>query len=827
MSDPRRRLLCPEVVQSSAMDCGPAALQALAAGCGLELGYARLREACRTEVDGTSIDALEELARRVGLDATQLMVRPDALLERGAGLLPAIVVVQLEGGLLHFVVAWRRIGPFVQVMDPAIGRRWLRCERFREELFVHDHLLAKAEWDAAQAAAPPAERPDLEVRPASPDPRDGTPRVALRGAVLVAVRGRRATAGETLPPELARAVGERPPRPWRTLAAIAWQRAPLATIGLLLAALLAAAGGLAEGFVLNALLEIGRDLAAPLQRAAAGGLLLALLAALLLLEAGLASGVQRSGRALEAEVRTRFHAKIARLEMRWFSGRPLSDLAERGHALALLRELPLLAVELLRGAATLLFAAGALAWLAPSLALPAAIAAVVALLVPLLFAPALSERDLRLRTHAGVLARFVVDALQGLAPIRAHAAEATLEREHERLLGEWSRSAHRHLGVSLALERSALAIGLLAAGFLLARFARGGGAPNQALLVAWWALALPAAGAEMARALRRLPALRSVVLRLLEPLTAPERDDVDSAAESPAKTAGAAPAAARSAAPARGVALRFEAVSVAVGGHLLLRDIDLAIAAGEEVAIVGASGAGKSSLLALLLGFHRASSGRITVDGRPLEGAGDGGGDGGGVAQLRRATAWVDPTVELWNESLLDNLLYGHPADRSVDAATLAADADLKGLLATLPDGLLTPLGERGGLVSGGEGQRVRFGRALSTPAPRLVLLDEPFRGLGSEQRRRLLATARARFRGATLLFVSHDLAAAAEFPRVLVVDDGRIVEDGAPAELEQRADGRFRALRAAEAALRDELFGRDFRHVALEGGVLREEVAP
>ncbi|MBL8840845.1 MAG: ATP-binding cassette domain-containing protein [Planctomycetes bacterium] len=827
MSDPRRRFLCPEVVQSSAMDCGPAALQALAAGCGLELGYARLREACRTEVDGTSIDALEELARRVGLDATQLMVRPDALLERGAGLLPAIVVVQLEGGLLHFVVAWRRLGPFVQVMDPAIGRRWLRCERFREELFVHDHLLARSEWDAAQAAAPAAERPDLEVRPASPDPRDGTPRVALRGAVLVAVRGRRATAGETLPPELARAVGERPPRPWRTLAAIAWQRAPFATIGLGLAALLAAAGGLAEGFVLNALLEIGRDLAAPLQRAAAGGLLLALLAALLLLEAGLASGVQRSGRALEAEVRTRFHAKIARLEMRWFSGRPLSDLAERGHALALLRELPLLAVELLRGATTLLFAAGALAWLAPALALPAAIAAVVALLVPLLFAPALAERDLRLRTHAGVLARFVVDALQGLAPIRAHAAEATLEREHERLLGEWSRSAHRHLGVALAMERSALAIGLLAAGFLLARFARGGGAPNQALLVAWWALALPAAGAEMARALRRLPALRSVVLRLLEPLTAPERDDVDHAGGAPASANGqasasangAAPAAALSAAPTCGVALRFEGVSVAVGGHLLLRDVDLAVAAGEAVAIVGASGAGKSSLLALLLGFHRASSGRITVDGGEFDAA--------AVAALRRATAWVDPTVELWNESLLDNLLYGHPADRSVDAATLAADADLKGLLAALPDGLLTPLGERGGLVSGGEGQRVRFGRALATPAPRLVLLDEPFRGLGSEQRRRLLATARARFRGATLLFVSHDLAAAADFPRVLVVDDGRIVEDGAPAELEQRADGRFHALRAAEAALRDELFGREFRHVALEGGVLREEVAP
>ncbi len=811
MSDVRRRFLCPEVVQSSAMDCGPAALQALAAGCGIELGYARLREACRTEVDGTSIDSLEDLARRVGLDAVQMMARPDQLLEKASDLLPAIVVVRLEGGLLHFVVAWRRVGAYVQVMDPAIGRLWLRCDRFLADLFVHEHAMPKAEWDAAHAAAAPDERPDLEVRPAPPDPRDGTARVALRGAVLVAVRGRRETADEPLPPELARAVGERPPRPWRALAGLAFAHAPLATSCLALATLLAAAGGLAEGFVLNGLLDLGRDLSSPLQRAGAGGLLLALLAALLLLEVGLASGVMRSGRALEARVRTLFHAKIARLEMRWFQGRPLSDLAERGHALALLRELPALAAALLRGAATLLFAAGALAWLEPSLALPAVIAATVALLVPLLFGPALAERDLRQRTHAGVLGRFVVDALQGLAPIRAHAAEATLEREQERLLGEWNRSATRQLGAALAMERSALAIGLLSAGFLLARFARGGGEPTQALLVAWWALALPAAGAEVARALRRLPALRSVVLRLLEPLTAPERPDAD-VAPAPAPAAPQ-PATDR---VERGVELRLEAVSVAVGGHPLLRDLELAIAAGEEVAIVGASGAGKSSLLALLLGFHAPSAGRVTVDGVALDAA--------GVARLRRETAWVDPTVELWNESLLDNLLYGHDPARPVDAAKLAADADLHALLGVLPDGLLTRLGERGGLVSGGEGQRVRFGRALASPSPRLVLLDEPFRGVGREQRRRLLATARARFRGATLLFVSHDLAAAADFPRVLVVDEGRIVEDGAPAQLEQREGGRFRALREAEAALREELFGRSFRHVSIEGGVLREE---
>ncbi|MDB4981494.1 MAG: uncharacterized protein JWM82_2246, partial [Myxococcales bacterium] len=129
--------MAPEVIQTSAMDCGPAALKCLLEGYGVSVSYGRLREACQTSVDGTSIDTLEALARQVGLDAEQVMMPVDHLLLAGSDALPAIVVVRMPSGLVHFVVVWRAHGPWVQVMDPARGRRWVRREAFLRDVYVH------------------------------------------------------------------------------------------------------------------------------------------------------------------------------------------------------------------------------------------------------------------------------------------------------------------------------------------------------------------------------------------------------------------------------------------------------------------------------------------------------------------------------------------------------------------------------------------------------------------------------------------------------------------------------------------------------------------
>src|ERR1700687_2954996 len=117
----RRRIFVPEVAQTSAMDCGPASLKCRAEAFRIPVSYGRLREACQTDVDGTSIDTMEEVAVQLGLEAEQIMAPADFVLLPEAGLLPAIAVVLRAGKITHFVVAWRNYGGLLQVMDPAIG----------------------------------------------------------------------------------------------------------------------------------------------------------------------------------------------------------------------------------------------------------------------------------------------------------------------------------------------------------------------------------------------------------------------------------------------------------------------------------------------------------------------------------------------------------------------------------------------------------------------------------------------------------------------------------------------------------------------------------
>src|SRR3569832_1135911 len=122
----RRRFWAPEVVQTSAMDCGPAALKCILEGFGRPVSYGRLREACQTSVDGTSIDTLEEIAQALGLDAAQILL-PAKHAVSATGALPAIAVVRMPSRQTHNEEQRRRQGPWSQLMDPARGRRWVRA----------------------------------------------------------------------------------------------------------------------------------------------------------------------------------------------------------------------------------------------------------------------------------------------------------------------------------------------------------------------------------------------------------------------------------------------------------------------------------------------------------------------------------------------------------------------------------------------------------------------------------------------------------------------------------------------------------------------------
>ncbi len=134
------------------MDCGPAALHSLLAGFGVPVSYGRLREACQTDVDGTSIDALESVARALGLDVAQLMLPADHVALTCATAMPAIAVALLPSGMPHFVVAWRRHGRLVQVMDPATGRRIVGTRTLTGMLYIHEQAVPFAAWEAFAAA---------------------------------------------------------------------------------------------------------------------------------------------------------------------------------------------------------------------------------------------------------------------------------------------------------------------------------------------------------------------------------------------------------------------------------------------------------------------------------------------------------------------------------------------------------------------------------------------------------------------------------------------------------------------------------------------------
>jgi ATP-binding cassette subfamily B protein len=293
-----------------------------------------------------------------------------------------------------------------------------------------------------------------------------------------------------------------------------------------------------------------------------------------------------------------------------------------------------------------------------------------------------------------------------------------------------------------------------------------------------------------------------VTLRLVEPLGTPEEPAPE---QSPAAVA-----------KREGVAIRMDGAVVQVAGHEILTVEALAIAPGEHVAIVGPSGAGKSSLVSLLLGWHRPAAGAVTVDGVPLSGA--------ALEALRASTVWVDPTVYLWNRALHANVAYGLAgAPPGLDAAI--AEAELAETVRRLPRGAETPLGEAGALVSGGEGQRVRFARGVVREAPRLVILDEPFRGLARDQRHVLLERARRRWAGATLLCVTHDIEETRAFPRAVVVGERRILEDGPPEALLARPGSRYAALLDAERRVRSAAWSSaaaiPWRRLRLESGRL------
>ena len=563
----------------------------------------------------------------------------------------------------------------------------------------------------------------------------------------------------------------------------------------MLASLIAVCGVVFEATVLRSMLDIGGLLRGP-EQALLGGAALAVFAlAMLSLEGVLSSSERRLGRRLEHRLRVTLLEKIPRLSDAYFHSRPVSDMLERSHALHTLRVLPRMGVRVTRVGFELLLTALALAWLNPAIAALAIGAALTAAALPAVGQALLAERDLRARTHAGALARFHLDALLGRTAIEAHGA-GSRDRARARGtavgMGRGDASGAAHVdGNRRAADGDRLRAHRVDA--VQHDHLGHGRAPSPVVL-----------DAQPARARLRARADRTRVS-----LTPHHHRPAPRAAGNPERTRGYGRARHVRPVATRGVSVSASGVSVVVGGQRVLDGIDFQMPAGPHVAVIGASGAGKSTLAGLLLGWHQTATGELRIDGEPLTPE--------RLEALRRETAWVDPTVQIWNRPLIDNLLYG--SDHSDGLSAALDKAGLLPVVAKLPQGLATRLGEGGALLSAGEAQRVRLGRAMVREDARLVVLDEPFVGLERDRRRALLTQSRQHWHDTTMFYVTHDVAETRAFDRVLVLDRGRIVEDGNPIRLAQLPSSRYRRMLQAQELAQSRFAAADWRRVRLDDG--------
>ncbi len=224
--------------------------------------------------------------------------------------------------------------------------------------------------------------------------------------------------------------------------------------------------------------------------------------------------------------------------------------------------------------------------------------------------------------------------------------------------------------------------------------------------------------------------------------------------------------------PSRAPTVRLENVHFGYDAHRpILRGVDLEIPAGSTTAIVGRSGSGKSSLARLLMRLYAPQQGHILLDGRAIESI-----DG---AELRGdLIALVSQETALLHETIAGNIALGRPSATREDILNAARDAQLEKLLDTLPDGLDTPVGERGLQLSGGERQRVGIARALLR-RPGLYILDEPTSMLDSKTEQEIQKALRSLGAGATTILIAHRLCTVMDADEIVVLDEGRIRERG------------------------------------------------
>jgi ATP-binding cassette, subfamily B, bacterial len=222
--------------------------------------------------------------------------------------------------------------------------------------------------------------------------------------------------------------------------------------------------------------------------------------------------------------------------------------------------------------------------------------------------------------------------------------------------------------------------------------------------------------------------------------------------------------------------VRFEQVTFTYpNGRTVLRDFELRVSGGERVGIAGRSGAGKTTIAALLQRLYDPDRGAVLIDGQNIA----------RVTQesLRRSIAVVHQDISLLHRSILENLRYGRPEASDEEVFRAVEAARCTELIQSLAQGYSTIVGERGMRLSGGQRQRIAIARAFLMDSP-IVLLDEATSAIDTESEQSIQEALSRLFKGRTVIAIAHRLSTINEFDRVVVIDRGRVVEEGPPQEL-------------------------------------------
>jgi ATP-binding cassette subfamily B protein len=236
----------------------------------------------------------------------------------------------------------------------------------------------------------------------------------------------------------------------------------------------------------------------------------------------------------------------------------------------------------------------------------------------------------------------------------------------------------------------------------------------------------------------------------------------------------------------QGASVRFENVTFRYGGgSRVFEQLNLRLEPGQRVGLVGQSGGGKSTLFALLQRFYDVQGGRILIDGQDIA----------EVTQesLRDAIAVVPQDISLFHRSVVENIRYGRPEASDQEVLCAAREAKCGDFIDGLPNGIETIVGERGTKLSGGQRQRIAIARAFLKDAP-LLLLDEATSALDGDAEEAIREALGRLMQGRTVIAIAHRLSTVRRFDRVVVLQDGQVVQDGPPDRL-ARDHGLYRGL--------------------------------